>query len=68
MYHSVVKVLKNCGPEFFKINSKFNLQYCVLSKYKLCPCSTSIKKLLINSLFNSLNDIHTIVYSIFSQV
>ena len=42
MYHSVVKVLKNLGLEFFKIKLQFNLQYCVLSKYKLCPCSTSL--------------------------
>ena len=25
---------------FFK--TKFNLQYCMLGKYKLCPCSTSL--------------------------
>ena len=42
MYHSVVKVKKTLGPEFFKIKLqlKFNLQYGVLGKYKLCPCST----------------------------
>ena len=40
MYHYVVKVLKNLRPDFFKI--KLNLQYCVLGKYKLCPCSTSL--------------------------
>ena len=44
MYHSVVKVKKNLGPEIFKINeaSKFHLQYCVLGKYKLCPYSPSL--------------------------
>ena len=39
MYHSVVKVIKNLGPEFFKIKLQ---KYCMLSKYKLCPCSTSL--------------------------
>ena len=38
MYHSVVKVKKIVGMSL----TKFNLQYCVLSKYKLCPCSTSL--------------------------
>ena len=46
MYHSVVKVLKTCELEFLiKLQSLilcFNLQYCVLSKYKLCPCSVSL--------------------------
>ena len=40
MYHSVVEVLKNFGLEFFKI--KLQSLICVLGKYKLCPCSTSL--------------------------
>ena len=42
MYHSVVKVKKNLGLEFSKLSFKVYLQYCVLGKYKLCPCSTSL--------------------------
>ena len=42
MYHSVVKVLKISGLNFQNYASKFNFQYCVLGKYKLCPCSTSL--------------------------
>ena len=43
MYHSVVKVKNNLGPEFFKIKFQSLIcKYCVLGKYKLCPCSTSL--------------------------
>ena len=43
MYHFVVKVKKNLGPEFFKIKLQSLIyKYCVLGKYKLCPCSTSL--------------------------
>ena len=40
MYHSVVKVKKNLGPEFF--TSKFNLQYCVLGIRILMLCITMV--------------------------
>ena len=41
MYHSVVKVKKNLGLEFFKI--ELQILICnIVCKYKLCPCSTSL--------------------------
>ena len=52
MYHSVVKVKKISGLSF----SKFNLQYCVLSKYKLCPCSTSLLLASNNICFQKSGD------------
>ena len=43
MYHFVVKVLKNLGLEIFKIKLQSLIcNNCVLGKYKLYPCSTSL--------------------------
>ena len=57
MYHSAVKVKKNCRLEFFKNSaSKFILQYYMLNKYKLCPCSTSLLLASNNICFQKSSD------------
>ena len=53
MYLSVVKVKKIVGLSFSKL---FNLQYCMLSKYKLCPCSTSLLLASNNICFQKSGD------------